>query len=436
MSTKTVIPFGSDQSVVKYSAGLFAANQQRNSVLNRLKGPMPKQSDAENKIKQVSSPDYPIVQVRDFEKSAGDEVIIDLVNPIGGIPAMGDEFIEGKGVGMTFSSDRLRINATRKPIDVGSVMTQQRTVYDLAKLARAQAVGYLGKLEDQRILTHLAGARGFHNTAEWVLPLASHAKFAEIMVNTVRAPSKNRHYMASGGVISSFAAAGDEVTIQTTDTMSTDVVDSLATFLDSMTYAPGPVKFEGDMQAEDSPLRVLLVSPEQYNGFLRSGLFRTWQSNAMARANQANKHPLMMGDAGVWRNILIVKMPKPIRFYAGDAINHCASATSRTETATDLVPAAFGTGFAVDRALLLGGQALANAVGVFKTPNGVTNNMLSLPGVHYHEALLDHASRMEIAVSTMGGYSKVQFLQEMGNGVSEYTDHGVIAIDTAVSLVN
>jgi hypothetical protein len=156
----------------------------------------------------------------------------------------------------------------------------------------------------------------------------------------------------------------------------------------------------------------------------------------MARANQANKHPLMMGDAGVWRNILIVKMPKPIRFYAGNAINHCASATSRTETTSDLVPAAFGTGFAVDRALLLGGQALANAVGVFKTPNGVTNNMLSLPGVHYHEALLDHASRMEIAVSTMGGYSKVQFLQEMGNGVSEYTDHGVIAIDTAVSLVN
>ena len=37
--------------------------------------------------------------------------------------------------------------------------------------------------------------------------------------------------------------------------------------------------------------------------------------------------------------------------------------SATTETATDLVPAAFGTSYAVDRAILLGGQAVAQALG-------------------------------------------------------------------------
>jgi len=55
-----------------------------------------------------------------------------------------------------------------------------------------------------------------------------------------------------------------------------------------------------------------------------------------------------------------MKMPKPIRFYAGDAISYCTSHTAETE-ATATVPAGFGTTHAIDRAILLGGQAIAQA---------------------------------------------------------------------------
>ena len=74
-------------------------------------------------------------------------------------------------------------------------------------------------------------------------------------------------------------------------------------------------------------------------------------------------NPLFMGEAGIWNGIPIIKMPKPIRFYSGDSLRWCASLTSETETATDLVPASFGSSYAVDRALLLGGQAPAEAWG-------------------------------------------------------------------------
>ena len=53
----TNIPYGSQQAVVVQSAGLFAANMQRNTTLNRLTGKMPQQADAEGTIrKQVVAP--------------------------------------------------------------------------------------------------------------------------------------------------------------------------------------------------------------------------------------------------------------------------------------------------------------------------------------------------------------------------------------------
>ncbi|TJZ62544.1 phage capsid family protein, partial [Chitiniphilus eburneus] len=201
------------------------------------------------------------------------------------------------------------------------------------------------------------------------------------------------------------------------------VVDALRTLLDSMPLPPPSVKFEGDQAASDAPLRVLLTSSEQYTSIVRSGNFRTWQANAMARAQLAKQHPLFMGEAGLWNGILVVKMPKPIRFYAGNSLNWCQSVSSATEQ-TDLVPASFGTQYAVDRALLLGGQALAEAFGKARQ----TGNPY-----FWSEKELDHGDKLEILVGMISGKSKVRF--EIDHGTQkEITDFGVMAIDTAVKL--
>ena len=172
-------------------------------------------------------------------------------------------------------------------------------------------------------------------------------------------------------------------------------------------------------------MRVLLCSSEQYTSLVRSTNFRTLQANAMARSNMAKQNPLFMGEAGLWNGILIVKMPKPIRFFAGDSLRWCPSTTSNAETSTDLVPAAFGTGFAVDRALLLGGQALAQAYGKFRQSQG---------SYFFSEKELDHGDKLEILLGMIAGTSKIQFLIDHGGVAKEYTDFGVMAVDTAVAI--
>lgn len=427
----TILPLGSPQAIVKQSVGLFYATLQRRTILNRLAGSFPTDKDAQDKARMQTSTDYPIVRNKDLTKAAGDRITFDLLNVIGGKPIMGDAFAQGLGDPLTFAQDGLHINVSRKPVSGGSQMSQQRTVHELLAAARSGAYGYLERLEDQRTLVHLAGARGFANNIEWAVPLASDSDFASIMINTVRAPSNNRHFMCNGGVLTPVAFSANAMQIQSTDVMSTDLVDSLATWLDGVPLAPGAVKFDGDEMGADSPLRVLLVSNQQYNSFLRSPMFRTWQSNSQARAQLANKNPLMLGDAGLWRGILIVKMPKPIRFYAGNEIRHCASTASQTETTGDLCPA-WGSGFAIDRAILLGSQALGQALGKAKmlTAGG---EEIDGQSVMYSEELMDHKSRVEVLVGIVNGMSKIQFLQDQGAS-QQFTDFGVVSIDTAVQV--
>lgn len=420
----TVIPYGAPQAVQVQSAGLFAASMQRPTTLNRLTGKLPQQSDAEGSLRFQSGNEMPIVRCMDLAKGAGDEVTFDLINPIGGKPIMGERYAEGKGDRMDFSQDSLRVNQTRKPISAGGTMTQKRTPHQLRSLARALGHNYMTRLEDQLKLVHLAGARGFANDIEWAVPLASDPDFADICVNAIKAPTRNRHFMSTGSGIEQIAAAGNEISIATTDVMNIDLVDALRTKLDSMPLPPPPVRFEGDQMSQDAPMRVLLCSSEQYTSLVRSTNFRTFQANAMARANMAKQNPLFMGEAGLWNGILIVKMPKPIRFYAGNQLKWCPSKTANTETTTDVVPAAFGTSYAVDRALLLGGQALAEAYGKARQ----TGNPY-----FWSEKELDHGDKLEILLGMIAGCSKIQFQIDHGDA-KEYTDFGVMAIDTAVAL--
>ncbi|MCK4786543.1 MAG: N4-gp56 family major capsid protein [Desulfobacteraceae bacterium] len=406
------------------SAGLFAMNMQRPTVLNRLTGKLPQQSDAEGKLRFQSPNDMPVVRCMDLTKMAGDEVTFDLINPMSGKPIMGERVAEGKGKEMSFSQDSLRINQSRFPISAGGKMTQQRTPHELRGLARAQGHNYMTRLEDQLCLTHMAGARGFADDIEWAVPLAADSDFTEIVVNTVKAPTKNRHFMSTGTGIEGIKAGGNEITIATTDVMNIDLVDALRTKLDGMPLPPPPVKFEGDQMSNDAPMRVLMVSSEQYTSLVQSTNFRTFQANAMARASMAKNNPLFMGEAGLWNGILIIKMPKAIRFFAGDAINWCAANTTETETTTDLVPAAFGTGYAVDRAILLGGQALAEAYG---------KHSKSGNPFFWSEKELDHGDKLEVLIGMIGGKSKTRFLVDHGPQ-EEYTDYGVMCIDTAVKI--
>lgn len=425
MTNKTNTGYGDKGAMVQQAAGLFAAHMTRNSTLNRLTGKMPKgTAGAVATLRKQSSQHMPIVTCQDLGKGTGDEVTFHLINPVGAKPIMGSRYAEGRGVGMKLSEDRLRVNQARFPVDLGNTMTGIRSPVDFRTLGRPVAQNLMDRYVDQTLLVHMAGARGFQSNIEWVVPTEADADFAEIMVNDVQAPSKNRHYIADGAGIKGFTVSGGEVDLQTTDLFKMDTCDSIRTVMEQIALPPPAVIFEGDEAATDSPLRVLLVSPAQYSGFATDPAFRQLQASALARASQAGGHPLFRGDAGLWNGILIVKMPKPIRFYAGDVMRYCADFTSEAET-TCLVPASFGTTHAVDRAILLGGQAVAQAL--------AASGKSGMP-FFWSEKELDHDDKVELLLGAIRGVSKIRYEIDHGDG-KQMTDYGVTAIDTAVPII-
>ncbi len=426
MVMKTNAGYGDKGNMLKQAVGLFAAHMKRNSTISHLIGKMPAgTAGAEATIRQQTTQHMPIVRCQDLGKGQGDEISFHLLNPVGGYPIMGSEYAEGRGIGMKLTEGRLRVNQARFPVDLGSVMTSIRSPADFRRLGRPVAQSLMDRYVDQSLLVHMAGARGYHDNIEWAIPTDSHAKFADIMVNPVLAPSKNRHFIADGAGIAPFGVTTGEVNLDTTDQLKMGVIDAIRTTMDQIALPPPPVRFEGDSAADDDPLRVLLVSPAQYSAFATDPNFRQFQAAAMARAQQAKMHPLFLGSIGLWNGVLIVKMPRPIRFYAGDTIKYAANFSDSTETSC-VVPASFGTNFAVDRAILLGGQAIGEAL--------ASSDKSSIP-FFWSEKELDHGDKVELLIGAIRGVAKIRFEIDAGNDGKQITDYGAVAIDTAVPII-
>lgn len=422
--TKTNAAYGDKTNMVTQAVGLFATHMQRNSTLNLLAGKMPKgEAGAEATLRKQTTQHMPIVRVQDLGKGRGDEVTFHLLNPVGAYPIMGSAYAEGRGTGMSLNEDRLRVNQARFPVDLGNVMSQIRSPADLRKLGRPAAQSLMDGYCDQSILVHMAGARGYHDNIEWKIPKADHKDFNEIMVNRVKAPTKNRHFLVDGAGVQLFKQNSGEVEIETSDLFTMDAVDSMKSVLDTIALPPPICKFEGDNNAEDSPIRVWLVSPDQYNKFAAQPGFRTFQSAAWARASQAKQHPLFTGEVGLWNNFIIRKMPRPIRFYAGDTIKYCAAYDSEVESSA-IVPASFGEKFAVDRSVILGGQAIAEAMAASEHSGAP---------FFWSEKDLDHGDKWELLIGAIRGVSKIRFDVNTGSR-QEFTDYGVTVVDTAVPI--
>lgn len=416
-------PYGDKHNMKQQAAGLFATHLKRNNKLSHMIGKMPKgEAGAIETIKRQTSSHLPFVRCMDLGKGTGDEITFDLVNPFGAVPIMGGEVAEGRGTGLSLSQDRLRVNQARIPINLGDTMTTIRSPADFRKLGRPVAQSTMDRYMDQSLIVHAAGARGSVNNFTWSIPLESDSRFNDVMVNPVRAPTKNRHFMASGGYVEGFNQSGGEMTIASTDVLSMGVIDSMRAVMDEMILPPPIVKFDGDSAAEDEPLRVMLVTPMQYNQLAADPEFRKIQMAAHTRAS-SSQHPIFKGEVGIWNNFLIVKQQIPIRFFAGDNIKYCADHTGAESTTT--VPQALAAAkCAVDRAIILGGQAVGE---------GMAKSDKSTVPFFWSEKEMDHGDKVELLIGAIRGVSKFRFNVNTGDRV-EATDYGVCVLDTVVPL--
>jgi N4-gp56 family major capsid protein len=403
---QTTIGVGSALAAKKYSVALFASTNRKPSFRKNMVGPAPKQTDAERKLKNQTSPDYPFVRVTDLSKEQGESVSVDLFNIIQGKPVMGDKKLAGSMMDMTYSSQDIKINQARGGVDPGGRMSQQRTVHNLRKLALANLGGWVSNLEDQLCQVHIYGARGFDSGVDWQIPLETDPDFAEIMVNTVLPPTRNRRFFAGD-------ATGVE-NIDSADILSLTEIDKFRVFLDETVHPLQPIKLmdvKGNMdpQADDNPLYCLQVSSRvwhQIESNTGATAWRTFLAAAHERSRGFN-HPLFMGTVGMWNGILIKKTGRACRFPTGSDVRQydTSNVIQTVQTAVD-----------VDRSVLLGAQALAEVYGRHQKSGYYYN---------WHEEETDHGNTVEVSVAMMGGKSKLRFEVD---GIP--TDHGVITIDS------
>ena len=376
--------------------------------MNLISGEMPKEGSFAAKSKGQTSPDYPIVKAGDLAKGAGDTVSIDLFNILQGKPVMGDKRIEGRMMQLTYSSMDVRIDQVRGGADSGGRMTQKRTVHNLRNISMAGLQAWMQRLEDQTAIVQLAGARGSQNTTDWVVPNQADPDFGEIMVNPVKAPTKNRYFAANDATTPSNIGTNDALTLQD--------VDRIVAQLRESPVVMQSVKIKGDDRSWNDPLWVMFVTERQWLYLQSRTSQTTWRqavTNAFERKSGGLKHPLFDAyETIMWNGMLIKRMNRyAIRFDTGDnVIIDTGGSDGGTYTESTVQ-----TAQPVDRAIIVGAQALAKAYG--KSASDYFYD--------WSEKEVDHGNSIETVAASMTGSAKIRFKIDGTD-----TDFGVAVVDS------
>ena len=395
------------QAAKAFGAALFTQANRQNTFVNLLTGKAPTMAmRKKNQGKDQTEAGAPIVRITDLEKQAGTTVEMDLFHDLAGLPVMGDQRLSGRGEDLSKTEFELEIDQGRKMVESGGKMQQKRTKHNLVSISKTLLANYFGRLQDEIAMFHLAGARGSYKADDIIMPTEDHELFKKIMVNDVLAPTYDRHLY--GGDADSIEG------IDAADILTLDKIDDIALMLEEQVYPIRPVRFDDDKMAGENPFHVLFVTPRQWADF-RSSMTDKQALQLQAAAStrkQGFNHQIFSGDCFMWRNILVRQYKKPVRFNAGDQVkvsNNDNAATTRLATA----------GTTVDRAILLGGQALANAYG--KTSSGAQFGMST--------ESIDHGNSREIVIQWMNGLKKVRFKSRSGR----MNDFGAAVLDTAIT---
>lgn len=427
--SQTAVPRGNALANKQFSTALSAMAVRAPTPLQALTGPMPTHDAAMRKLKQQTTTEMPIVRVDELSKGPGDVVQVDCAHVVKLRPVMGDKNAEGLGAALKYSSKDITLDMATIPVSAGGKMTQQRTPHSMRLNALAQLKRGIPSFRWQRCLALLAGARGAQDGTDWILPLSTDPEFADMLVNPLKAPTYNRHWVVNGTGLTQGGLQA--ASIATTDKLVLSHVDEMAAIWDEMTIKMAPIQIPGDPAAGDDPIKgLLLVDPLVWDAMVTDTTtgnnMRTFEQNAIQRAKYGElyKHPLFSGSPILWNGILMRKMQYGIRFNASDSYQYVTAANRLTATETaGTVAAGLSTTHQMARSILLSAQALAMVSGANQTSEE-TYSLL--------EERTNFGRNLELAGEIMGTEDKLRWSLPNANGDLEATDFGVAVFDSVV----
>ena len=372
--------------------------------------------------RKQSDSDAPIVLVNDLSKGFGSEVEVTLRHDLRGKPTMGTRELEGREEERTKARDKIRIDRTRHAVKDGDKYAVQERGYALDRFSQSDLGRYFRKLSDQRLTYHLGGARGHDMQSDHIVPLEADIDFDEVMINPLNPPTANRHFFAGGAD----SISGGAQALTAADRFDRAELRRLKEYLEEMPHGIEPV----DLSPDDDPYRydpmyIMWVTPRMWTDFYADAAgkaFEQMQAAAQFKAEDS-KMAVYRGECFLSDNILVRKMPYPVRFLPGRKVR-VADPTRKKLTVVEQMVAANAT-FGVDRGLLVGGQALAMAFG-----NAAAGAKSGARNFDFETENRDFKAKKATAISWVDGCKKLTFAAADGTD----TDRGVIAFDCAVSL--
>ncbi|WP_020396473.1 DUF4043 family protein [Thiolinea disciformis] len=365
----------------------------------------------------------PIMTINDLAKSdqRGDTVRVDIQHELQGMPTVCCDPLEGREEERTWSSFEMKIGITRHGVrDQCVSQNNLRLGNEAFQLARPLLTRWMDRIKTERVIYQLAGARAHeYNPERQLLPLDGVA-FRKAMINCLEAPSYCRHYY--GGDATDFDGQyGDK--LEKDDRFTLDTVTRFIAGMDESAHPLLPIKFgESGITAK----YLMLLTPAQWADF-RASADGKWYAQLQAFAAKAGaecgNHPAFSGDCLLWDGVLMRKYTMPVRFKPGHALlvsndDDCAS--------THEARLAANADFCVDRAIILGGAALAEAFG---SVQDAENKTFGKTNFAFWSGTFDGGEGRRVHIKALDGEKKIRFASRMGR----VYDHGVAVLDTAVS---
>ena len=421
--TPPSLPLATYGATIRYSRELLVRAQRQRALHRRLAGKIPDGASVmQGKVE--TNHGFPVVQLYDLASGDGDRVTCDIVNRIGGKPTMGDKIAADKGSPIVINRDQIVINQARKVIDIGGRMTQKRTPHNLRGIGMNLALNYINNYEDNLFHVQLAGARGYQDSDEWAVPLASDPDFAEVVINPVNPPTFSRKFYPG--------SATSLANLSTSNTLTLNFFDDLRTrAVTSRVPLKGVSMGEGWGGDDDSPLFLSIISEEGWNSLRKQTTdqnWRTFMANANERLSYKN-HPLFRDvEIGLWAGIAIMRTVRAIEFPAGsDALEYANAAAANPVTVQANVRAHRGVLLGCEAMGVAFGEAAPINLGGNKQGSGKTEQLGSYSWV---ETVEDGGNLLKLFIGMMTGMKKLTY-----NFEGTTYDNGVVAFDYHVPVL-